>query len=386
MQDAASPISSLSEKERDLLERARRFRHDVVAPEAARWTHEQAQPLAAIRAAAKLGLAAIEVPVEHGGQGARFIAKALIAEELARSCMSFAFSLINTQNTASRVALQGTAAQIARHLTPLVAGERLGCTALTEPGAGSDFPAITTKARRVAGGWVLDGEKGWITNAANAESIVLYAKTDTPGTAGMAAFLIDTNAPGFERLPPYGLMGGPVLGAGGFRLTEFRVDDDALFYPPGEAFKRALSSINGARVYVAAMCCGMVAESLRIALDYAGRRHSFGKRLLDHQGLRWTLADVATELEAARLLTWRAAAIVQQGGDAMLAAAFAKKYAVETAQRRLGHCMQAMGAEGLRDDYPIGRHIASARIAGYVDGTTEIQNERIGALLEKNYL
>ncbi|HKW52154.1 MAG TPA: acyl-CoA dehydrogenase family protein, partial [Stellaceae bacterium] len=136
----------------------------------------------------------------------------------------------------------------------------------------------------------------------------------------------------------------------------------------------------------AAMCCGMVAESLSIALDYGRRRHTFGKRLLDHQGLRWSLADVATELEAARLLTWRAAAIVQQGGDAVLAAAFAKKFAVEMAQRRLGQCMQAMGAEGLRDDYPIGRHIAASRIAGYVDGTTEIQNERIGALLEKNYL
>ena len=126
MQDTAAPIHSLSDKERDLVERARRFRREVVAPEAARWERERQQPLEAIRAAAKLGFTAIEVPAEHGGQGARFIAKALIAEELARSCMSFAFSLINTQNVASRVALQGTQAQIARHLAPLVAGERLG--------------------------------------------------------------------------------------------------------------------------------------------------------------------------------------------------------------------------------------------------------------------
>ena len=134
------------------------------------------------------------------------------------------------------------------------------------------------------------------------------------------------------------------------------------------------------------MCCGMVAESLRIALDHAARRRSFGKRLLDHQGLRWSLADVATDLEAARLLTWRAADLIARGEDAMLAAAHAKKFAVRVAQQRLGDCMQAMGAEGLREDYPIGRHIASARIAGYVDGSTEMQNERIGALLEKTYL
>jgi alkylation response protein AidB-like acyl-CoA dehydrogenase len=327
------------------------------------------------------------VPRERGGQGAGFIAKTLIAEELARSCMAFSFSIINTQNAAARIARSGNAAQVAHFLPPLLAGEVTGCTALTEPQAGSDFPAIATTARKVPGGWALNGEKAWITNAATAEVITLYAKIDPArGSEGIAAFLIDARAPGFERLPAYGLMAGHAIGAGGFRLKEFRVDDDALFYPPGEAFKLALTSINGARTYVAAMCCGMVAESLRTALDYATRRQTFGKRLLDHQGIRWSLAAIATDLEAARLLTWRAAEIIERGGNAVLAAAYAKKFAVEMAQRRLGDCMQAMGAEGLREDYPIGRHIASARIAGYVDGSTEIQNERIGALLEKTFL
>jgi alkylation response protein AidB-like acyl-CoA dehydrogenase len=134
------------------------------------------------------------------------------------------------------------------------------------------------------------------------------------------------------------------------------------------------------------MCCGMVAESLRIALDYARGRHTFGKRLLDHQGLRWSLVEVATDLEAARHLTWRAAELIERGEDAVLAAAMAKKFAVRMAQQRLGECMQAMGAEGLREDHPIGRHIACARIAGYVDGSSEMMNERIGALLERTYL
>lgn len=387
MTPLASPIELLTPPERALLDSARRFRLEHVAPNAAAWERARQVPAETIRAAARLGLTAIEVPREHGGQGAGFIAKTLIAEELARSCMAIAFSLINTQNVASRIALQGNAAQIARHLAPLVAGERMGGTSLTEPGAGSDFPAIATRARKLPGGWVLDGEKAWLTNAATAETIILYAKTDAAaGTEGIAAFLIDTRAPGFERLPAYGLMGGHAIGTGGFRLSAFRVEDDALFYPPGQAFKRALASINGARTYVAAMCCGMVAEALRVALDYGTRRHAFGRRLIDHQGLRWSLVDVAAELEAARLLTWRAAEIIARGEDAILAAALAKKFAVEMAQRRLGQCMQAMGAEGLREEHPIGRHIALARIAGYVDGTTEIQNERIGALLEKTYL
>ncbi len=387
MEDALSPIASLTAAERALLDRTRQFRRDVAAPQAASWERARLVPREIIREAARLGLTAIEVPEALGGQGAGFVAKTLVAEELARSDMGLAFSLINTQNAASRVARQGTQAQIARHLAPLIAGERMGCTALTEPQAGSDFPAITTTARKIEGGWIIDGEKAWITNAASAETVLLYAKTDAAaGTAGIAAFLIDTDGPGFERLAPYGMMGGHAIGVGGFRLAGFRVDEDALFYPPGEAFKRALDGINGARIYVAAMCCGMVAEALRVALDYATRRHAFGKRLIDHQGIRWSLVDVAAELEAARLLTYRAAGVIARGENAVLAAALAKKVAVEMAGRRLPQCMQAMGAEGLREEHPIGRHIACARIAAYVDGTTEIQNERIGALLEKTYL
>ncbi|HEX9490847.1 MAG TPA: acyl-CoA dehydrogenase family protein [Stellaceae bacterium] len=385
---STSPLAaSLTADERALVDSAARFRRGHVAPRAAGWECARQMPRESLREAARLGLAAIEVPRAQGGRGAGFAAKALIAEELARSCMAFAFSLINTQNVAARIAGAGSTPQIARYLAPLLAGELIGATSLTEPQAGSDFPAITTTARRAGSGWVLDGEKAWLTNAALAEVIIVYAKTDAaPGSDGIAAFLVDARAPGFERLPPYALMGGHAIGAGGFRLKDYTADEHALFYPPGQAFKRALASINGARTYVAAMCCGMVAESLRIALDYATRRRAFGKRLLDHQGLRWSLADVATDLEAARLLTYRAAELIGRGEDAMLAAAHAKKFAVRMAQQRLGDCMQAMGAEGLREDYPIGRHIACARIAGYVDGTTEMQNERIGALLEKTYL
>ena len=370
-----------------LLEKARRFRREVVAAEAARWERERAVPRETLRAAARLGLTGIEVSTEQGGQGAGFLAKTLIAEELSRSCMAFAFSLINTQNLAARIARHGSSAQIARYLAPLLAGERIGCTALTEPQAGSDFPAIATTARRVEAGWITDGEKAWLTNAAIADTVTVYAKTDAaPGSAGIACFLVDLQAPGVERVGPYALMGGHAIGAGGLRLSGVRVADDALFYRPGEAFKRALAGINGARTYVAAMCCGMVAESLRLAIDYAERRHTFGKRLLDHQGLRWSLVEVATDLEAARHLTYRAAELIERGEDAVLAAAMAKKFAVRMAQQRLGECMQAMGAEGLREHHPIGRHIACARIAGYVDGSSEMMNERIGALLARSYL
>jgi alkylation response protein AidB-like acyl-CoA dehydrogenase len=377
-----SLLDRLSGPESALLEAARAFRREAVAPQAAEWERRRSVPLAAFRQAAAIGLTGIEVPRGQGGQGGGFLAKLLIAEELARSCMGFAFALINTHNVAAKIARDGSKAQVERYLAPLLAGEMIGCTSLTEPGAGSDFPAIGSLARRDAGGWVIDGEKAWATNATIADVAITYVKTEqAPGTAGIAAFLIDAHAPGFERLPGYGLMGGHAIGAGGFRLAGYRAAADDLFLPPGPAFKRALTSINGARTYVAAMCCGMVDEALGLALDHARTRHAFGKPIIEHQGLRWSLVEVATDLEAARLLTYRAATVIAGGGDAVLESAYAKKFAVRMAQARLGDCLQAMGAEGLRETVPIGRHIACARIAGFVDGSTEMQNERIGAAL-----
>lgn len=372
----------LSGCERDLLDAARAFRREYVAPRAAEWDRRRGVPLEAFRAAAAAGLTGIEAPVALGGRGAGFIAKTLIAEELARGCMGFAFAVINTQNVAAKLAAEGSAAQVERYVGSLVRGEIVGCTSLTEPQAGSDFSAITTMARRVEGGWVIDGEKAWAANGAIADVAIMFAKTDVAdGAAGIAGFLVDAHAPGFARVAAYGLSGGHAIGAGGFRLEGYRAADADVFLPPGLAFKRALGSINGARTYVAAMCCGMVAEALEAALWYGRVRRAFGKALLEHQGLRWSLVDVAADLEAARLLTYRAACVIADGGDAVLAAAYAKKFAVEMAQRRLGECLQAMGAEGLRETYPFGRHIASAGIAGFVDGTTEMMNERIGAAL-----
>src|SRR5712671_204918 len=188
-----SPLAaSLTTDERALLDSAARFRRDHVAPRAAGWERARQMARESLREAARLGLTGIEVPRVQGGHGAGFVAKALIAEELARSCMAFAFSLINTQNVAVRIAGAGSAAQIARYLAPLLAGELIGGTSLTEPHAGSDFPAISTTARRAGSGWVLDGEKAWLSNAAVAEVIIVFAKTDAAlDSDGIAAFLID---------------------------------------------------------------------------------------------------------------------------------------------------------------------------------------------------
>ena len=374
----------LSEVESRLLEQARDFSRREVGPNAARWERERAYPRESIRTAAGLGLTRIQVPAALGGLDLRFRAKVRIVEEIARDDFAFAFALVNTHNSAARLARDGNDSQRARYLDGLMRGELIGAVSLTEPSAGSDFPAIRTRAERVAGGWLLNGEKAWLTNGAAVDVVVVFAQTDpAAGGKGIAAFVVDAQRKGFERGAAYGLAGAHAIGAAGFKLDNYFAADDDLFYAPGAAFKNALASITGARIYVAAMCCGMVEEALGLALARARARSTFGRPLIERQGLRWMLADVATDFEAARLLAYRAARLLEAEQDAVLAAAHAKKFATRMAERRLPQCMQVFGAEGLMEAHPIGRHLAAARAAHYADGTTEIQNERIAAYLDR---
>jgi alkylation response protein AidB-like acyl-CoA dehydrogenase len=375
----------LEPAESRLLEAARDFSRREVAPNAARWERERSYPRETIRAAAALGLTRIQIPAALGGLDLRFRAKLRIVEEIARDDFGFAFALVNTHNAASRLARDGTDGQRARYLQGLLRGELIGAVALTEPAAGSDFGAIRTRAERVAGGWRLNGEKAWLTNGAVVDVVVVYAQTDpAAGSKGIAAFVVDATRKGFQLGAAYGMSGAHATGAASLRLADYFAADEDLFYAPGAAFKTALVSITGARIYVAAMCCGMVEEALSLALKRALERSTFGEPLIKRQGLRWMLADVATDLEAARLLAYRATRLLESGADAVLAAAHAKKFAARMAERRLPQCMQVFGAEGLMEAHPIGRHLAAARVAHYADGATEMQNERIAAYLERS--
>ena len=356
---------------------ARDFAAEVVAPSADGWEAERCQPVEAIRAAAAAGLAGLLVPADQGGAGLRVAATARVMEELAAACMAFAFALVVHNNLAGAIARLGSPAQRARYLPDMLAGRRIGAFLLTEPGAGSDAAAIATRATRDGGGWRISGQKAWISNAAHAEILSVYAQTEPgAGARGIACFLVEADRPGVTREPAYRLLGGHALGTGGFRFEGCPASDDDLLLPPGEGFRGAMAGIDTARVVVGAMCCGMLRAGLDAALDYTAARSAFGRPLAEFQGLQWMLADAATDLEAARLLTWRAAALLDAGSDATLAAAHAKKFATRAALARLADCMQAMGAAGLRADAdrPLARHLASAKIAQYLDGTTEIQN------------
>lgn len=373
----------LSVPEEELIAEANVFAAREAAGRLAAWEADGRIPQATFKAAAEIGLTRIQVPADFGGLDFGYATKMRVAEEIAKTSMALAFTLINTQNVAAKLAVDAPH-DVARHYIPdLIACDAFGATALTEPHTGSDFANIATRAEKTGDGWLLNGTKAWITNAAIANLFVTYAQTDpTLGWRGVACFLVDASAPGFRRSAPERLIGGNAIGTGGFELTDYFVPDAHQIHPAGEAFKKAMQSINGARTYVAAMCCGMLHHALSLASNYAGQRTAFGQPLLANQGLRWTLADIATDLEAARLLTYKAARLVQdESPDAVLAAAHAKKFAARIAQTHLPHCIQAMGANGLLERHGLGQHLACAKIAHYVDGTTEIQNERIAALL-----
>jgi alkylation response protein AidB-like acyl-CoA dehydrogenase len=375
----------LTDAEEALIAQAATLAHTRITPLAATWERERRIGREVLAEAVALGLTRLQLPASHGGLDFSFQCKARVAEVLAAGDFGFCMSWINTQNVAALLARKARPAVAARYVDDLVAGRRLGCTALTEPGAGSDFAAISTTATRLAGGgWRIDGAKAWITNAAEADVVVLYAQTE-PGSGGrgIAGFVVDGRRAGFIRQPGYALGGQHTIGTGGFTLDGYIASDDELLHPPGQAFKAALGSINGARTYIAAMCCGMVGEALRVAQAHGAQRHSFGVPLQQHQGWRWRLAEAASELAACRAMVAQAAAAIDAGTDAQLIAAQAKLLATRMADRQLPALAQAMGAEGLREHHPFARHLMGARVANFVDGSTEMLLERIAAVMAR---
>lgn len=366
------------------LQRTERFAREVLAPQIPAWERERRIGREVFEQAADIGLTRVELPVAWGGLGLPFSAKVRMSEILAAVDFGFTMSVINTGNVANKLAREATPDVARRYVADIIHGRRFGSVALTEPGAGSDFSAITTTATRSADGWRIDGAKAWITNTAISDVIVMYAQTEAgSGARGIAGFLIDGQREGFIREPAFAMAGQHTLGTGGFRLDGYIARDDEMLQPPGKAFKAALASINGARTYIAAMSCGMVGEALRIASNYGERRHSFGVPLAEHQGWRWRLAEAGSELAACRMMVSHAADLLDAGQDAMLIAAQAKLLATRMADRQLPLLMQAMGAEGLREEYPFGRHLIGARLANFVDGSTEMLLERISAVMRR---
>lgn len=372
----------MSDADQGLLARTEAFAADHVAPAAAAWSMGAAPDAAIFAKAADIGLTGLEVPVDLGGSGCGFALKADASAALAGADFGFAMSVINTQNVAARLVRSAPAHLRDRYLPGLLAGRISACTALTEPGAGSDFAAVATRARRTRTGWTLDGEKAWIINGRHAGLAMVFAQCAQGGGGdGIGGFLVDLAAPGVRRHPLDGGFSQTSIGTGGFVLDGVDLPEDHLLLAPGTAFKSVMTEINGARAYVAAMCCGMLGAALAQAAAYGARRRTFGKPLAAHQAWRLKLALAHTDLAAARALIGQAAqAIDGGGGDVQLLSAQAKVHAVGVCQRHLPVLLHAVGAEGLRPGHCFSRHIAAVHMAALTDGATDMLLERVARL------
>ena len=362
---------------------AEEFVRAKILPRAPIWEKSRSMATVEIREAIGAGIGSIRIDAAHGGLGLDYSSMGSVLRILASADFPFAFSLAVHAAVAGSLAEYGSPAQLDRYLRRIQTGEIILAVCITEPSAGSDAAAMQTTARIDEGGWRINGSKAWITNASSADLFLVYARTDTgAGPSGIASFLVERRSPGLSVTAAYDLVGCHSMGLAGVEFVDCLVPHDALFARPGEGFKRAMSGIDVARTLVSAMACGIIEASLAFAVKAATARSAFGSRTIDFQGVQWMLADVATDLSASELLFNAAASKLDQGKRATIEAAHAKKFATKVALNAVAQCMQLSGARGLLAETPISRHLAAAKAAQYLDGTTEIQNVVIARSLQ----
>ena len=368
----------LSEDQALLQASVREFAEEVVRPRAARIDQTGEFPKDIFFESGKLGLAGVSVPVEHGGSGMDVVSYAIVIEEISRVCANTGVILsVNNSLVCDPIEKYGNEDQKKRFLQPLARGEKLGCFALTEPDAGSDAANQKTRAVRDGGAYRISGQKVFITCGQAADVCLLFAMTNPEKKArGISAFLVDAETPGFDRSRHQVKLGVNASGTVEIFLTDALVPVENRLGEEGDGFKIALSTLDGGRIGIAAQAVGIATEALEAAIDYAKQRRAFGKPIADFQVIRFYLADMATELDAARLLTRRAAAAKdtanRTGGRYGLEAAIAKLYAAEMAQRVTTKALQIHGGYGYTKEYPVERNFRDARITEIYEGTSEI--------------
>jgi butyryl-CoA dehydrogenase len=365
---------------------ARDFAHQEVLPKAAAIDREHRHPAELVRRMAELGLLGVAIPEAYGGAGLDHVAYVLALEEIARACASTAVIMsVNNSLACDPILRFGTPAQREQWLGPLASGKLLGCFALSEPEAGSDAAAQNTTATRQAdGSWVVQGTKNWITNGPVADVCVLFAMTDrAAGHHGITAFILPMKHPGVRTGTPDDKLGIRGSKSSQIYLDEVKLPADALLGEVGDGFKVAMSTLDGGRIGIAAQAIGIARAALEDAMAYARDRRAFGKPIVEHQAVAFKLADMATEIDAARLLALRAARLKDTKQPYGKEAAMAKLYASDVANRAAREAIQIYGGNGYVTEFPVERHFRDAKITEIYEGTSEIQRLVIAGYLTK---
>ena len=365
----------LTEEQRLIKETAATFVTKEVKPHAHRLDRDAVYPSELVRRLGEIGFMGICIPQEFGGSGADLVSYVIAMEEISKGWASLSV-IMSVQNSlvCAPIVRFGSAAQKKKYLASLASGEKLGCYALTEPGAGSDAGSIQTQAKRVGSEYLLNGSKIFTTNGSHANLAIVYAVTNPAREKkGISAFLVETNTPGFVVGKLEDKLGLRASDTASIHLDNCRVPLENLLGGEGDGFRIALATLDGGRIGIAAQALGIAQGCLEEALAYAKEREQFGQAIANFQAIQWMIADMATETDAARLMTYRAAWLAQEGKNFTKEAAMAKLFAAEACNRIAYKALQIHGGYGYIKEFAVERFFRDARITTLYEGTSEIQ-------------
>ena len=365
---------SFSESQQMVRQLARDFAEREVAPKARELDREGRWPAELVARLGELGLMGVMIPEEYEGAGADSISYVLAVEEISRACASTGVIMsVNNSLVCEPLLRFGSEAQKSTWLKELASGRKLGCFGLTEPSSGSDAAHMDTTARREGDHWVIEGSKNWITNGPHADLMLVLAASDrSQGAKGVSAFVVPRGTPGFAPQPADEKLGIHAAHSCTIFFENCRVPADHLLGSEGEGFKIAMSALDGGRLGIAAQAVGIARAAFEKALAYSKERRAFGSLLAEKQAIQFMLADMATEIEAARLLILRAAAMKDRKERHTQESAIAKLFASEMANRVAHRALQIFGGYGYSKEYDVERHYRDARITEIYEGTSEI--------------
>ena len=365
---------TFNEDQSAVIEAVKEFCDEELAPKAQETDEAGCWPAGNVRKLAELDLMGIPVPEEYGGLGMDFLTWTAVGEELSRACTTTGAVYGAHVLCVYPIMLFGTDEQKKKYLPPLAKGQAIGAFGLTEPGAGSDAGSVSTKAEKDGDHYILNGTKIFITNGGEAETYVIIANVDpSKGTRGMTAFIVEKGTPGFEFGKNEKKMAYPSLPNRELIFTDCRVPKENLLGRERGGFLVAMRTLGVGRIGMAIGAVGLARAALEAAIPYAKQREQFGKPISSFQAIQFMLADMATEIDAARLLTWRSAWLKDLGKPFEREAAMAKLYASETAMRVTTKAVQIFGGYGYTKDFPVERYMREAKLFEIVEGTSEIQ-------------
>lgn len=371
----------LTEPQRLIRDAAADFAAREIAPHAAALDREERFPAEIVRRLGELGFQGMNVAPEHGGAGLDAVSYVVALVEISKACASTGVIMsVNNSLVCWPLETYGTAAQKERFLAPLARGEKLGAYCLSEPNAGTDAANQQTRAARDGDGWVLTGTKNFITNGAHADVLIVFAQTDPAlKHKGIAAFIVETSSPGFAVIAKERKLGIRASDTAQLAFDGVRVPAGQLLGQVGEGFRIAMSTLDGGRIGIAAQALGIAEAAYGAAVAYAKQREQFGRPIASFQAIQWKIADMRTRLEAARLLTLRAAWLKDRQERYGEAAAMAKLAASETATWIANEAVQIFGGNGYSKEFPVERHFRDAKITEIYEGTSEAQRMVIAA-------